>query len=155
MLYYARHHRLDGNVLDFVGITGGIARRDSGALLTIDNRMRMFERAEQIGFVVDVCNDKTESSTPGKLLACEELQGGGVFVPGTVLLSLALAGRLVEERYGVNVREEATVMPQMAERSTRLGRCWLSTQPMALIPGSIWIEVLISVSSVSIQNKVC
>ena len=107
MLYYARHHRLDGNVLDFVGITGGIARRDSGALLTIDNRMRMFERAEQIGFVVDVCNDKTESSTPGKLLACEELQGGGVFVPGTVLLSLALAGRLVEERYGVNVRQDS------------------------------------------------
>ena len=106
MLYYARHPRLDGNVLDFVGITGGIARRDSGALLTIDNRMRMFERAEQIGFVVDVCNDKTESSTPGKLLACEELQGGCVFVPGTVLLCLALAGSLVEERYGVNVRED-------------------------------------------------
>lgn len=105
-LYHARHHRLDGNVLYFIFIPGGVVRRYAGLSRKLNYRMRMFERAEQIGFVVDVCNDKTESSTPGKLLACEELQGGGVFVPGTVLLSLALAGRLVEERYGVNVRED-------------------------------------------------
>lgn len=35
-----------------------------------------------------------------------ELQGGGVLVPGTVFLGLALAGRLVEERYGVNIRKD-------------------------------------------------
>ena len=35
-----------------------------------------------------------------------KLQGGGVLVPGTVFLGLALAGGLVEERYRVNIRKD-------------------------------------------------
>lgn len=66
----------------------------------------MFERAEQEGVAVDIGNDKTERGRPGKFLACKKLQGGGVLIPGTVLLGLTLAGRLVEERYRVNVRQD-------------------------------------------------
>ena len=65
----------------------------------------MFERADEIGFFVYIGNDKTENGRPGKFLACQELQGGGVLVPGTVLLGLALASWLVKERYGVNIRK--------------------------------------------------
>lgn len=66
----------------------------------------MFERAEQEGVAVDIGNDKTERGRPGKFLACKKLQGGGILIPGTVLLGLTLAGRLVEERYRVNVRQD-------------------------------------------------
>ena len=106
MLYHARHHRLDGNVLNLVGISGGIARRNAGAAVALDVGPRLFERAEKIRVVVDIGNDKTERGRPGKFLVGKELQGGGVLVPGTVLFGLALAGRLVEERYRVNIRED-------------------------------------------------
>ena len=66
----------------------------------------MFERADEIGFAVHIGNDKTENGRPWKFLACLELQGGGVLVPGTVFLGLTFAGRLVKERYGVNIRED-------------------------------------------------
>lgn len=66
----------------------------------------MFERADKIGFAVDIGNDKTENGRPGKYLACLELQDGGVLVPDAVLLGLTLAGWLVKERYGVNIRKD-------------------------------------------------
>ena len=106
-LYDARHHRLDGNVLDFVGVTGGIARRYAGTLLTLDSRTRRFERADKKRLVVDIGNDEAERHRKGKLLTRKELQGGGVLVPGTVFLCLALTGRLVEERYLVNIRKDS------------------------------------------------
>lgn len=106
-LYDARHHRLDGHVLNFVGVPGGIARRYAGTLLTLDSRTRRFERADKKRAVVYIGNDEAEGHTKRKSLACKELQGGGVLVPGTVLFGLALAGRLVEERYRVNIRQDS------------------------------------------------
>lgn len=47
-LYDARHHRLDGNVLDFVFISGGIARRYAGLLTALHLRLRSFERADKV-----------------------------------------------------------------------------------------------------------
>lgn len=105
-LYHARHHRLDGNVLYFIFIPGGVARRYAGLSRKLNYRMRRFVRAEQVGVAVDIGNDKTETGRPGKFFARRELQGGGVLIPGTVLLGLTLAGRLVKERNGVNVRED-------------------------------------------------
>lgn len=105
-LYHARHHRLDGDVLNFVGISGGIARRYAGLLIALHLRLRRFERADKIGLTVNIGNDKTERGRPGKFLRSQELQGGGVLVPGTVLLGLALALRLVEELYRVNVGQD-------------------------------------------------
>ena len=69
-------------------------------------RTRSFERADKERFIVDIGNDEAECGTPGKFLVGKELQCGGVLIPGTVLAVLTLAGRLVEERYGVNVRED-------------------------------------------------
>ena len=66
----------------------------------------MFQRAEKERVVVDIGNDKTEEGRPGKFRTCQELQGGGVLVPAAVLLGLALAGRLVEESYRVNIRQD-------------------------------------------------
>ena len=66
----------------------------------------MLERADKIALIVYIGNDKTENGRLGKYLACQELQGGGVLVPGTVFLGLIFAGRLVKERYGVNIRED-------------------------------------------------
>ena len=105
-LYHARHHRFYGDVSYFVFISGGIARRYACAPFALDCRVRRFERAEQIGFVVDIGNDKAVASPTGKFLIGKELQGGGVLVPGTVFLGLTFAGRLVKERYGVNIRED-------------------------------------------------
>lgn len=70
-------------------------------------RTRSFERADKERFAVDIGNDETECGIPGKFLVGKELQGGGVLIPRTVLAVLTLAGRLVEERYGVNVREDS------------------------------------------------
>ena len=70
-------------------------------------RTRSFERADKERFIVDIGNDEAECGTPGKFLARKEFQGGGVLIPGTVLLVLTLAGRFVEERYGVNVRQDS------------------------------------------------
>ena len=106
-LNHARHHRLDGDVLYFVFIPGGVARRQAGTLITLDCGVWCFERADEEGIVVDIGNDKTESGRPGKFLVGKELQGGGVLVPGAVLLGLTLAGRLVEEDYRVNVRKDS------------------------------------------------
>ena len=105
-LYDARHHRLYGNVLDFIGVTGGIARRYAGTLLTLDSRTRRFERADEKRPVVDIGNYEAEGHTERKSLTRKELQGGGVLVPGTVLFGLAFAGRLVEELYRVNIRKD-------------------------------------------------
>ena len=105
-LYHARHHRLDGDVLNFVGITGGIARRYAGLLIALHLRLRRFERADKIGLSVNIGNDESERGRPRKFLRSQELQGGGVLVPGTVLLGLALALRLVEELYRVNVGKD-------------------------------------------------
>lgn len=105
-LYDARHQRLDGDVLNFVGITGGIARRYAGLLIALHLRLRRFERADKIGLSVNIGNDESERGRPGKFLRSQELQGGGVLVPGTVLLGLALALRLVEKLYRVNVRKD-------------------------------------------------
>ena len=105
-LYHARHHRFYGDVSYFVFISGGIARRYACAPFALDCRVRRFERAEQIGFVVDIGNDKAVASTTGKFLIGKELQGGGVLVPAAVLLGLALTGRLVEENYLVNIRHD-------------------------------------------------
>lgn len=105
-LYHARHHRLDGDVLNFVGISGGIARRYAGLLIALHLRLRRFERADKERIAVYISNDKTEAGIPGKFLACKKLQGGGVLVPGTVLFGLALAGRLIEELYRVNVGQD-------------------------------------------------
>lgn len=104
-LYHARHHRLDGDVLNFVFISGGIARGYAGLLIALHLRMRSFERADKEGFAVYVSNDKSERGRPGKFLRSQELQGGGVLLPGTVLLGLALALRLDEKLYRVNVRK--------------------------------------------------
>ena len=60
-LYHARHHRLDGDVLNLVFISGGIARRYAGLALAFDCRVRRFERTDEEGIVVDIGNDKTES----------------------------------------------------------------------------------------------
>lgn len=57
---HARNHRLDGDVLYFVFIPGGIARRQAGSLITLDCRVWRFERADEEGIVVDIGNDKTE-----------------------------------------------------------------------------------------------
>ena len=105
-LYHARHHRFYGDVSYFVFISGGIARRYACAPFALDCRVRRFERAEQIGFVVDIGNDKAVASTTGKFLIGKELQGGGVLVPAAVLLGFTLAGRLVEEGYRVNIRQD-------------------------------------------------
>ena len=80
-------------MLNFVFISGGIARREAAALLRLHLRMRSFERAEKVRLTVYVGNDKTEARIPGKPQVGKELQGGGVLVPGAVLLGLALAGR--------------------------------------------------------------
>ena len=74
--------------------------------MTLHLRTRSFERADKERIAVYISNDKTEAGIPGKFLACKKLQGGGVLVPGTVLFGLALAGRLIEERYRVNVRQD-------------------------------------------------
>jgi len=105
-LYHARHHRLDGDVLNFVFISGGIARRYAGLLIALHLRLRSFERADKIGLSVNIGNDESERGRPGKFLRSQELQGGGVLVPGTILLGLALALRLIEELYRVNVGQD-------------------------------------------------
>lgn len=69
----------------------------------------MFERADEIGFAVHIGNDKTERGRSWKFLTCQEFQGGGVLVPGTVLLSLTFAGRLAKERYRVNFRKNSNL----------------------------------------------
>ena len=102
-LNHARDHRLDGNVLNFVGISGGVARRYAGPLITLDRRVWRLKRADEEGIVVDIGNDKTERGRPWKFLIGKELQGGGVLVPGAVLLGLTLAGRFVEEGNRMNV----------------------------------------------------
>lgn len=76
-------------------------------MFALDQRARCFERAEQIGVAVDIGNDKTEKGRPGKFRACKEFQSGGVLVPAAVLFGLTLAGRLVEERYRVNIRKDS------------------------------------------------
>ena len=75
--------------------------------MTLHLRTRSFERADKERFTIDIGNDEAECGTPGKFLARKEFQGGGVLIPGTVLLVLTLAGRFVEERYGVNVRQDS------------------------------------------------
>lgn len=105
-LYDARHQRLDGDVLNFVFISGGIARRYACLLTALHLRLRSFEGADKIGLAVNVSNDKSERGRSGKFLRSQELQSGGVLVPGTVLLGLALALRLVEELYRVNVGKD-------------------------------------------------
>ena len=106
-LYHARHHRLDGDVLDFVRESGGIARRYAGLLIALHLRLRRFKRADKIGLSVNIGNDESERGRPRKFLRSQELQGGGVLVPGTVLLGLALALRLIEERYRVDIRKDS------------------------------------------------
>lgn len=67
----------------------------------------MLQRAEQIGFAVDICNDKPEGCTKRKFLACKKFQRGGVLVPGTVLFGNALAGWLVEKLNRVYIRKDS------------------------------------------------
>lgn len=88
-------------MLNFVEEARSVAVGQTEASRTFGHRHRMFQRAEKERVVVDICKDKTEEGRPGKFRTCQELQGGGVLVPAAVLLGLALAGRLVEERYGV------------------------------------------------------
>lgn len=76
-------------------------------MFTFDHRARTFERAEKVGVAVHIGNDKTESGRSWKFRAGQELQRGGVLVPAAILFCLTLAGRLVEERYRVNIREDS------------------------------------------------
>ncbi len=93
----ARHHRLYGDVCNFVLEPGGLSRWSSGALNATDDRVRTFERANEIRIIVDIGDDETKGSAHREFLAGEERERGGVLVPAVLFLGLTLAGRLVEE----------------------------------------------------------
>lgn len=93
----ARHHRLYGDVCNFVLEPGGVSRRSSGALNASNDRVRTFERADEIRIIVDIGNDETKGSTHREFFAGKERERGGVLVPAVLFLGLALAGRLVEK----------------------------------------------------------
>lgn len=102
---YARHHRLDADVLYFVGESGTVTVRCAAEQGSLDLRERRLLATDEKRAVVDIGNDKTELPVDRQQSRRVERKCSGVGVAASLFFSDALAVGVVEKLHRVNVSE--------------------------------------------------